>query len=95
MTFTVVVERKSPDEQFTADGIKLFHQECGGGQITRTGDEGHTDWKLHCRRCRTSAFVEVSKDGTALLMKTAIDGESRQIKKRGHWDDDILAIART
>jgi hypothetical protein len=35
MTFTVGVERKSPNEQFEPKDIKFFHQECGGGEIIR------------------------------------------------------------
>jgi hypothetical protein len=106
MTFTVAVEPKPPDEQFAAEDIKLFHQECGGGAITSNEHWipdapynerhliGEMCWQLHCRRCHTNAFVRVSKDGTALLMKTGIDGESRKIQKRFDRDDDIEAISR-
>jgi hypothetical protein len=85
--FTVAVERKTPDEQFTAEGIKLFHQECGGGAITISMDIRY--WTLRCIRCHTETSVPVSKDGTALLMKTAIDGGSRKIPKYRTGDDDI------
>jgi hypothetical protein len=91
--FTVAVERKAPDEQFTAEDIKLFHQECGGGAITISMDISH--WRLHCIRCHTKTSVPVSKDGTALLMKTAIDGGSRKIPKYYENDDDIQTIPRT
>jgi hypothetical protein len=98
MTFTVAVERRSPDEQFKAEGIKLFHQECGGGEITRRdeGPAGEPDhWSLQCRRCHVIVNARVSKNGTALLMKTAIDGESREIEKYYDLEDDIYAIPRT
>jgi hypothetical protein len=93
MTFTVAVERKPPDEQFAAEDIKLFHEECGGGEITRSNDCG---WLLRCKRCHISINVEVSKDGTALLMKTATDGKTHKIKS--HYEgkeEEIVAVPRT
>ena len=105
MTFTVAVERKSPDEQFAAEDIKLFHGECGGGEITRSSR--HHYWELQCKRCHLTEYLPVSNDGTALLMKTAVDGESRKMKgqsfanptsthKRGHvYDRYIYAIPKT
>jgi hypothetical protein len=108
MAFTVAVESKSPDEQCTADDIKLFHQECGGGEITRSEEEirggvenkptGAAYWQLHCKRCHTNALVRASNNGTALLMKTATDGESREIQqyvKDFIREDKIYAIPRT
>ncbi len=66
MTFTIAVERKSSDEQFTANDIKLFHQECGGGEITISGKVG--GWGLYCRRCQMEGSVERSGAGTVLFI---------------------------
>jgi hypothetical protein len=100
MTFTVAVERKSPDEQFTADDIELFHEECGGGKISRSsiGQAGYASspasWALQCNRCHTTEYLPVSEAGTALLMKTAVDGKSRKMKGC-YGDSDICAVPRT
>jgi hypothetical protein len=90
IVFTVQVEAMSKKD-FTADGIRMFHQECGGGSITRSGD---ADWKLYCERCHLEVWVARTVDGNAALALTATDGDTRQIEARYPHMYEIIATRR-
>lgn len=94
MTFTIAVAKKEKGEEFIAEDLKLFHEECGGGPIEKEfSDYGY--WKLKCNRCSMQTFVMVSENGTALLGRTAIDGERREIEpSSSEQKEKIYAIQR-
>lgn len=76
ITFHVRVETLARDD-FAANDLRLFHQECGGGPIRRSGE---ADWCLYCTRCHLDVWVVRTLEGNAALARTAIDGETRSIE---------------
>lgn len=78
MIFTIAVAKKEKREEFIAEDLKLFHEECGGGPIDTSYHL--SQWNLRCKRCNVSISIRISINGTALLGRTAIDGERREVE---------------
>jgi len=67
------------DEDFTFGDLELFHQDCGGGVITKKEDKNHGWWNFKCNRCGANGTIYVDHKGTIGLIQTAIDGKTRQV----------------
>ena len=91
--FTVEVEKKRRDEDFTFSLLSLFHRECMGGTILKImSDLSGQYWRLICTRC--NAEVGVSQGGTISIIKTAIDGEEREIEGYFAGYDHMFVVQR-
>ena len=71
--FTIEVEKKGKDEEFTLEDLEMYHEECYGGKIEATDED-----LLSCKRC--GYFEEIDKDIALTIIKTVIDGQERKTK---------------
>ncbi len=94
MSFTIEVEPVKSHQDFSISDLKLHHAECGGGLISGVElssaavnaasdlypkEESSEFWRLQCTRCGVRNSISVSEAGTALIAKTALDGEERSL----------------
>lgn len=89
MAFSVYVVQKLPDEEFSWADLQLLHGECNGGRV-KLDSQVSRGWQLQCDRCHVLVQVAISEQGSATLMKTVTDGETRKI--RAAYPDDIEII---
>ena len=91
MSFTIEVEPVESHQDFSISDLKLHHAECGGGLLEESRaaviaandiyaqEESSEFWRLQCTRCGVRNSIRVSEAGTALIAKTALDGEERSL----------------
>lgn len=94
MLFTVEVEKKGKDENFIFSILNLFHKECMGGGILTIGDLSEKYWRLTCTRCNAQNTIRVSVLWTISVIKTAIDGEKREIGVYFPGYDKVFVVQR-
>ncbi len=93
--FTIEVEKKRKEEMVTFRYLKMFHQECMGGEIavnesktTFLSEREVNGYKLPqtnffyltCQRCEGGIGIEKQSGGSTEIIKTSIDGQQRNIK---------------
>jgi len=88
--FTIEVERKKKDEEFSIyKNLRMLHRECCGGAIVFRVNPfiGHY---LSCQGCGTSVLTSSDHETTRMrIAMTAIDGQQRQVEPpaRTTYDD--------
>jgi len=101
--FTIEVKKKEKDEKFSFEGLKMFHQECLGGEIEVNtysfliDDEQHEVYALTCNRCGKTIYLLVDSKLPSEIIKTAIDGQKRKSEgiSARDWDEDYIGIDST
>ena len=82
--FTIEVGKEEKDKNFSFRVLKMFHQECYGGEITMlecgsSGTGGRGAWLLICQRCGASRIV-LAQEHTVIIIATAVDGQERKFE---------------
>ncbi len=81
--FTIEVEKKGKDEEFTFKDLEMFHQECYGGRIeitrSKLGGSPPAGYHLTCQRCKCEKEINIDPDAVEIV-KTAIDKKERKLE---------------
>ena len=88
--FTIEVEPKGKDQEFSFRHLEMYHKECYGGKIniiSTTEDFGHPNtgfedldfYKLTCTRCGLKTIIKEQSEVPSQIIKTAIDGQKRDV----------------
>lgn len=90
MEFSIEVKKQEKGHDFSIGDLTMRHMECGGGLIKVNTDLSW--WKVHCTRCDNKVTIGLSPEGTSSLMRTAVDGEKRQIESLGGEGPKIYIV---
>jgi hypothetical protein len=95
--FTIEVEKKKKDEDFSFEDLEMFHQECYGGKIKITQSKLNNfpkGYNLICQRCKSEKEIEISD--VIEIIKTAVDKEERELELSGapyvNLPDNIIKV---
>lgn len=87
--FIIEVKKKGKDGEFSFKDLEMFHQECYGGKI-KVESLGDRDWLLTCQRCSQQCELggKGREDGIPRIIRTAIDGQEREVSAYGELDKE-------
>lgn len=90
--FTIEVEKKEQDEKFSLENLKMFHQECLGGQILYSPSRMHWEYEgFSCERCgvKKSINPSFSDEERIGIIRIVIEGGELKLRQ------DIVVVQKS
>ncbi|XOB46751.1 MAG: hypothetical protein ACKKMV_01005 [Candidatus Nealsonbacteria bacterium] len=96
VSFTIEVEKKEKDEEFSFEDLNIYHGECKGKlKVSEINGKIKKEWpyynkesylELACHKCKTRIWVRMKENLQTKILNTAINDTKEYIwGENGYW----------
>jgi len=88
--FTIEVEKKDKDNKFDFMSLKMFHQECMGGEIERSFIYIGKTLHFECKKCGVKRSIGLTDGLRIKIINIAINGGSEEVETKRESKEKII-----